>query len=55
MVNTMQRPTLPWATVLLTPIGNPVPGCQEFLVAPNETIVGLIKKIRSPTLGMVRQ
>ncbi len=27
-------------TVRLTPIGNPVPGYQEFLVPPSETIVG---------------
>ncbi len=31
-------------TVRLTLIGNPVPGYQEFLVAPSETIVGLVKK-----------
>jgi hypothetical protein len=40
-------------TVHLTPIGNPVPGYQEFLVAPIETIVELVKKIRSPNWGMV--
>jgi hypothetical protein len=34
-------------TVRLTPIGNPVPGYQEFLVAPSETIVGLVKKKKS--------
>ena len=34
-------------TVRLTSIGNPVPGYQEFLVAHIETIVGLVKKIRS--------
>jgi hypothetical protein len=44
-----------YGTVRLTPIGNPVPGYQEFLVAPNETVAGLVKKIRSPTWGMVRQ
>ncbi len=41
-------------TVCLTPIGNLVFGYQEFLVAPSETIVGLVKKIRSPTWSMVR-
>jgi hypothetical protein len=30
--------------VSLTSIGNLVPGCQEFLVALIETIVGLVKK-----------
>jgi hypothetical protein len=44
-----------FSTVRLTSIGNPVPGCQEFLVAPNETIVGLVTKIRNPTKDMVRQ
>ena len=34
-------------TVRLTPISNPVPGYQEFLVDFSETIVGLVKKIRS--------
>jgi hypothetical protein len=34
-------------TVRLTPIGNRVPGYQEFLVAPNETIVGLVKNKKS--------
>ncbi len=42
-------------TVRLTPIGNLVRGYQEFLVAPNETIVGLVKKIRSSNWGMVRR
>ncbi len=45
-----------WTTTIrLTPIGNLVPGYQEFPVAPSETIVGLVKKIRSPTWGMARQ
>jgi hypothetical protein len=34
-------------TIHLTPISNPVPGYQEFCVAPSETIVGLVKKKKS--------
>jgi hypothetical protein len=41
--------------VPLTPIGNPVPGYQELFVAPNESLVGLVKNIRSPNGGMVWQ
>jgi hypothetical protein len=40
-------------TVRLTPIGNPVTGYQEILVAPNKLIVGLVKIIRSPIWGIV--
>ncbi len=38
-------------TVRLTPIGNLVPGYQEFLVALSETIVGLVKKNKKSFLG----
>ncbi len=31
-------------TVPLNPIGNPVPGYQEFLIALSKTIVRLVKK-----------
>ncbi len=47
--------SVPVPTVHLTPIGNPVPGYQDFFVPLSETIVGLVKKIRSPTWSMVRQ
>jgi hypothetical protein len=38
-------------TVGLTPIGNPVPGYQEFLVALSETMVELVKKNKKSYLG----
>jgi hypothetical protein len=36
-------------TVRLTSTAHPVPGNQEFCLAPSETIVELVKKIRSLT------
>ncbi len=39
-------------TVRLTSTGNPVPGNREFRLAPSETIVGQVKKIRSLTQGI---
>ena len=40
-------------TVRLTSVDNPVPGNQEFCFAHLQTIVGQVKKIRSPTWGIV--
>jgi hypothetical protein len=40
-------------TVHLTSIYHRVPENQEFALAPTETIVGQVKKIGSPTWGMV--
>jgi hypothetical protein len=42
-------------TVRLTPIGNSVPGYQEFIVALIETIVGMVIKIRCLNWSMVWQ
>ncbi len=42
-----------WRTVHLTLVDNPVPGNQEFCLAPSETIVELVKKIRNFTWGIV--
>jgi hypothetical protein len=36
-------------TVRLTSTGNPVPGNQEFCLAPSETMVEQVNKIRSLT------
>jgi hypothetical protein len=41
------------STVRLTSTAHPVPGNQEFCLAPSETIVELVKKIRSLTWGIV--
>jgi hypothetical protein len=40
-------------TVRLTSTGNPVPGNQDFCLAPNETMVEQVEKIRSLTQGIV--
>ncbi len=40
-------------TVRLTSIHYWVPGNQNFCFAPSETIDGQVKKIRTPTCGMV--
>jgi hypothetical protein len=48
-----------WNTVCLTSTGNPVPGKQEFCLAPSETIVEQVKnkkshsghRLRTRTLG----
>jgi hypothetical protein len=34
-----------WFTVRLTSVGNPLPGYQEFQIAPSDTIVGQPEKI----------
>jgi hypothetical protein len=41
------------ATVCLTSIYYRVSGNQKFCFAPNETIDWWVKKVRSPTCGMV--
>jgi hypothetical protein len=40
-------------TVRLTSVDNLVPGNQEFRFAHLQTIVGQVKRIRSPTQGIV--
>ena len=40
-------------TVRLTSTGNPVPGNQDFCLAPNKTMVEQVEKIRSLTQGIV--
>jgi hypothetical protein len=42
------------ATQRLTSTAHPVPGNQEFSLAPSETIVELVKKIRSLTWDSLR-
>ncbi len=46
-------PPTPYDTVRLTSVDNPVPGNQEICFAHLQTIVGQVKKIRSPTWGIV--
>ena len=40
-------------TVHLTSTGNPVPGNQEYCLAPSETMVEQVEKIRSLTQSIV--
>jgi hypothetical protein len=41
-----------WNTVHLTSTAHPVPGNRDFCLAPSETIVELVKKIKSLTWGL---
>jgi hypothetical protein len=45
------KDTGPPPTERLTSVDNPVPGNQEFCLAPSETIVELVKKIKKISLG----